>query len=188
MVPAALHILESPRPLELSSRSTRVIVLAAALGCLAETGPPSDTVGPPALRNDGRVELLKPGDWSSGRFLSDDGGRSFTDFEALEPDLVDQLLDDSPGVRQACLVSDFAHCFRLGESVFSVEESTDGGDSWRSSWHVGEDRYLSRDQGDSFLYPDELQRDRGSSRRFRCADDCSRLQPFSRCRPSPFLY
>jgi hypothetical protein len=158
MVPAALHILESSRPLQLSSRSTRVIVLAAALGCLADTGPPSDTVGPPALRNDGRVELLQQGDWSSGRFLSDDGGRSFIDFEALEPEVVDQLLDDSPGVRQTCLGSDFAHCFRLGESVFSVEESTDGGDSWSPSWQVGEDRYLLRDQGNSFLYPDERQR------------------------------
>lgn len=158
MLPAALHILESSRPVELSSRSTRVIVLAAALGCLAETGPPSDTVGPPSLSDDGRVELLQQGDSSTGRLISDDGGRSFTDFEALEIDVVDQLLDDFPGERQACLGSDFAHCFRLGESVFSVEESTDGGESWSSSWQVGEDRYLLRDQGNSFLFPDERQR------------------------------
>ena len=157
VLPLAHAIVARPRPLELSTRAVRLIVVFVAVGCLADSGPESQNVGPPVVRDDGQVELLVAGSGGVGQLVSRDGGESFR-LTYSDRRAVDEILQDAPGIQQVCLPSDDSHCFRLGESVFRVEESKDGGSHWNSSWEITENRYLLRDTGNSFVMFDQRQR------------------------------
>lgn len=151
MVPLAHRVLVAPRPITLGLGARRAVTAVLILSCVADTGPPSGTLGPPNVNDAGQVEVGQGGDFEmpSGTRL-DVGGSLGT--------VVVRETGDAPGLREACLRSNADHCFRLGEGVFAIEETVDGGRSWAESWGVREDRFLLREQGNSFLYYDEDER------------------------------
>lgn len=159
-VPLSARVLSSPRPITLQVGARRAVVACVLLGCLAETGPDSDTIGPPILNDNGELEVLREGDfsWQDGSTIDVDGPLESITIAPIGFEEFESTLETFAGAREACLTSTSSRCFRLGESVFVVEESSDGGASWSSSWAINEDRYLMREQGNSFQFYDERQR------------------------------
>ncbi|MDW3177824.1 MAG: hypothetical protein R8J94_10575 [Acidimicrobiia bacterium] len=160
VLPITYRILTNPSPITFRAGSQRLIVGLVLVGCLAETGPDSDTIGPPIVNEAGELEVLRSGDFSQrgGSTVDVEGPLRSVAVVPLEFAAFHEAIASSPGVREECLTSQPERCFRLGESVFVVEESVDGGETWQKSWAITEDRYLLREQGNSFQFYDERQR------------------------------
>ncbi len=157
-IPVSYRVLASPRPITLRVGGRRAVVAFVLVGCLADTGPPSVTIGPPVVNQAGELEVLRDGESVLPRSIDVDGPLGSVPVKPVGREEFESTLEVFAGAREACLTSNPGHCFRLGESVFVVEESSDGGDSWSSSWAANEDRYLLREQGNSFQFYDERQR------------------------------
>lgn len=154
VLPLSYRILANPRPITVRVGAQRAVVGLVLLSCMAETGPDWSTVGPPVVNEAGEIEVFRSGD-SNADSINVDGPLGSVATRQVE---TADVLEEFAGARVACLMSTPTKCFRLGESVFVVEESGDGGETWRNSWAITEDRYLLREQGNSFQFYDERQR------------------------------
>jgi hypothetical protein len=79
----------------------------------------------------------EPVDW---RF-SDDGGRTWRWLDRQEREALREQVPAAETVRQRGCVRDVpAHCYRVVEGRLAVEESFNGGATWRTSWEVTDEQ------------------------------------------------
>jgi hypothetical protein len=128
------------RPLPPRVFARAVLLPVALLGVVATSAPQYPSVTGVA-DHEGRLVLAD--DLRSAWYVSDDAGRSWSPYE----DDGDPL----PVRTEDCVNAEPFVCYRIVPGRLAVEESANGGRTWRTSWEVSEParRILAADQ-----YPD----------------------------------
>lgn len=91
-------------------------------------------------------------------WLSERDGRGWRELDSAEVTAFEVERSGLPtGTGQGCVPDEPAHCYRVVPGKLRVEESTDAGTTWRTSWEVSDEarRYLIRsydDLGDPEVY------------------------------------
>lgn len=136
MAIVAYRVISAPQPITFARYQRVAIVTLAALVCLGDSGPPQAYVGPAVSRDDGVVEVRISNDlWEfSSDEAADENGILRVDTFSEEARSLDPL-------SEVCLESDPLHCFRVGDSNFRFEETTDGV-NWDETWSNTRDKHL----------------------------------------------
>ena len=145
------------RPLPRGFVARLVLVPFALLGVVATSAPEYPRVDVVADW-DGRLVLARETYYYDGEtptwLTSHDAGRTWSDLDAGAGAV--------PGRSEDCVNADPFVCYRVVPGRLAVEESADGGQTWRLSWEVGDEarRILAAD-----AYPDVTDLDRYLSSR-----------------------
>ncbi|MFI7708309.1 hypothetical protein [Nonomuraea sp. NPDC049480] len=140
----------------LTSRSTRWrIIVTMPLAVLAVTATAAAPPPPSAasVRAEGDWVIVYTDDltmWKSG-----DGGATWSEgglpFENIPSDVRAEVEKIQPPLSAACVPYEATRCYRLVPGRMAVDQSDDGGKTWRSSWSPSEDdlERIERQHGDA---------------------------------------
>ncbi|MFC6022296.1 hypothetical protein ACFP2T_39830 [Plantactinospora solaniradicis] len=140
-----------------------VLLPGAVLAVVATSAPfYPDAVAVTVWRNQivvGQANAYHAGDrqpeiW----WLSERDGRGWRALDSAEETAFEAERSGLPaGTGQGCVPGEPAHCYRVVPGKLRIQETTDSGTTWRTSWEVSDEarRYLSRsydDLGDPAIY------------------------------------
>jgi hypothetical protein len=139
-----------PLPDELAHRVRVVVAVPFAVLAIAATSAPSETLpSVDSVKIVGEDVVIE----AAGRFYSSRSGTG--DWTPLPETPRDQVPEHRPQL-EACVPDDSAHCYRVhgggeldyleltprGGRLLGVDETTDGGQTWRTAWEVPAARWL----------------------------------------------
>lgn len=110
------------------------VLAAASLASLATSCPPAPYID--------RLAVVEGVLYTEYRYhdehyaASPDAGRTWATVDDVPMEFTRALNEPRPEVALACDPADEQHCFRLSNARDAVEESLDGGQTWRAVWQV----------------------------------------------------